>query len=109
MSTKASLPAQLSAATLDGPGDTDAGLRRSVNARAAAHATGARLPALPEPLVAYVDKVALHAWRITDDDTTALRVAGYSDDDIFELTIAAAAGAGLARLDRGLAALKGEI
>jgi hypothetical protein len=38
----------------------------------------------------------------------ALRRAGYSEDAIFETAISAAIGGGLARLERGLAALEGD-
>jgi hypothetical protein len=51
------------------------------------------------------EKVARHAYRITDEDVGALRSNGYSEDAIFEVTLAAAIGAGLARMERGLAAL----
>jgi hypothetical protein len=43
---------------------------------------------------------------VTDADTAALRAAGYSDDAIFELTVAVALGAGLLRRDVGLAAVR---
>jgi alkylhydroperoxidase family enzyme len=46
-----------------------------------------------------------HAYRIVDADTEALAQAGWSDEAIFELTLAASLGAGLRRLDAGLAAL----
>jgi alkylhydroperoxidase family enzyme len=52
--------------------------------------------------------VAHHAYRVTDADVAALRQAGHSDDSLFEITVAAAVGAALHRLDRGLAALRGE-
>ena len=45
---------------------------------------------------------------MTDADMDALRKAGYSEDAIFDITASAAVGAGLGRLERGLAALKGE-
>jgi hypothetical protein len=38
----------------------------------------------------------------------ALQRAGQSDDSLFEITVAAAVGAALHRLDRGMAALRGE-
>ena len=60
------------------------------------------------PLAGYVDKVRRHAYRITDADVAALQQAGQSDDRLFEMTIAAAVGAALHRLDRGMAALRGE-
>jgi alkylhydroperoxidase family enzyme len=52
--------------------------------------------------------VALHAYKTTDADIEKLLQAGYSEDAIFEITLSAALGAGRARLERGLAALKGE-
>src|SRR4051812_42690285 len=64
--------------------------------------------ALPAELAGFVEKVAKHAYRTTDEDFAALAKAGYSEDQLFELTLAAAAGAAWARLDRGLAALRGQ-
>jgi alkylhydroperoxidase family enzyme len=61
-------------------------------------------PAPPE-LAAYLDKVRRHAYRITDEDVEALTRAGYSDDVVFELTVAAAVAAGLERRDAGLRVL----
>ena len=95
---------------LNSPGHSSSQLRRSVEQKAAAHA--GRFPAnsdpLPQELAGYVDKIALHAYKVTDEDIMALREAGYSEDAIFEVTISAALGAGMARLDRGIAAMKGE-
>jgi len=62
----------------------------------------------PPALVAYVKKVALYAYKTNEDDIEALRRAGYSEDAIFEITVSAALGAGMTRLERGLAALKGD-
>jgi hypothetical protein len=62
---------------------------------------------IEEPIAAYVDKVALHAYRVTEEDIKELQRAGYSEDGIFEITLSAAVGAGMARLERGLEALKG--
>jgi alkylhydroperoxidase family enzyme len=61
---------------------------------------------VPEELTRYVDKVAKHAYKVTDADVEALHLAGYSEDAIFEITLSAALGAGLARLERGLEALR---
>lgn len=63
---------------------------------------------LPPGLASYVDKVAQHAYKVTDEDVVALQRAGNSDDTLFELTVSAALGAALLRLERGLAALRGE-
>jgi alkylhydroperoxidase family enzyme len=62
-------------------------------------------PAPPE-LVAYLEKVRLHAYKVTDSDVDELKAAGFSEDEIFEHTVSAAAGAGLERLDAGLATLR---
>jgi alkylhydroperoxidase family enzyme len=62
-------------------------------------------PAPPE-LVAYLEKVRLHAYKVTDSDVDELKAAGFSEDEIFEHTVSAAAAAGLERLDAGLATLR---
>jgi len=95
-------------AVVAGPGETPSEVRRAVLARAARLA-GARAGApAPAPFGAYVDKVAQHAYKVTDEDVAALQAAGNSDDAVFEVTAAAALGAALARLERGMAALRGE-
>ena len=82
---------------LNGPGTLDPAIRQ---AAAAGHA-------VPEALGGYVEKVRRHAYLVTDRDVEQLLEAGYSQDQIFELTIATAYGASRARLDRGLDALDG--
>jgi alkylhydroperoxidase family enzyme len=52
-----------------------------------------------------VDIVHRHAYRVTDDDIAALR-AHHSDDELFEIIVAAAVGAARHRLDAGLRALE---
>jgi alkylhydroperoxidase family enzyme len=112
MSLTASIPlkVQMTAQALrTGPGSCDPALRRAVEAYAAHHSGAADQPApeLPADLIAYVDKVTRHADQITDNDVRALQAAGYSEDAIFEITLCASLGAGLARLERGLLALEG--
>ena len=95
--------------------DFDAGVRRLRDALV--HQTGAlgrdgRMAALEgrsdDPrLAAFLAKVTERAHAVTDHDVVALQDAGYSEDQIFEATVCAAVGAGLARLDRGLRALEG--
>ena len=96
-------------AVLSSAGDIDPDTRRVVEGHAAF--LGGRpigtMGDLPAALDAYVDKVARHAYKVTDDDIAALRQAGYSLDAIFEVTLSAALGAGMSRLERGLALLKG--
>jgi alkylhydroperoxidase family enzyme len=61
---------------------------------------------LEDPLAeAYVEKVRLHAYKITDQEMDDLRAAGWSEEQIFELTVSAAYGAGKRRLDAGLRGL----
>ncbi len=43
--------------------------------------------------------------EVSDEDVQSLKDAGHSEDEIFELTVSAAAAAGLERLDAGLRAL----
>jgi hypothetical protein len=59
----------------------------------------------PPPLEAYVEKVRRHAYRVTDTEVEAV-VAATSEDAVFEATVATALGAGLARLEAGLAAIE---
>jgi hypothetical protein len=90
---------------LNRAGHSSAELRRAVFDRSAALDNRATQSAIPEALTPYVDKIGQHAYKIVDRDIEALRNAGYDDDQIFELTICAAAGAGFARLERGLKAV----
>lgn len=85
-------------AVLNTPGDTSSELRRAVMERGK----------VPAPLAPYVDKVAQHAYKVTDDDVAALQREGHADDALFEITVAAALGAALLRLERGMAAVRGE-
>ena len=64
-----------------------------------------RMDELPADLRAYVDKVVKHAYRITDEDIETLKRSGHSEDAIFEITAAAALGAAIMRLERGLIVL----
>jgi len=104
---------RLVASVLGPSGHTGAELRRAALARAARlagrrDALGSSSGDVPPWLGGYVDKVASDAYRISDEDVAALQGAGGADDAIFEITIAAAVGAALGRLERGLAALRGE-
>jgi alkylhydroperoxidase family enzyme len=110
----AALTKRLLDAVLATSGHTASELRHAVLARAA-RLGGRRDPGaglvrggVPAPLASYVDKVALHAYRVTDEDLAALKRAGNSDDVLFEATVSAALGAALGRLERGLSALRGE-
>lgn len=60
----------------------------------------------PADMHAYLEKVRLHAYRITDRDVDALKEAGHTEDEIFEHTVSAAVAAGLERLEAGLRTLR---
>ena len=96
-------------AVLTSPGDTEPSLRRALEALSAqlSECPTSQTDTVPPELISYVKKIALHAYKTTDEDIEALRNAGYSEDAIFEITVSAALGAGMARLERGLAVLKG--
>jgi hypothetical protein len=81
-------------AVFESPGSTEPAVR-------AAAGSGGELP---EPLGSYAAKVRDQSYRITDKDSAALTAAGLSDDAIFEITIAAAVGTALRRLDAGMRA-----
>jgi alkylhydroperoxidase family enzyme len=97
-------------AVLTSPGDTEPTVRQAVEALSAQPGgrSSTHRDAIPSELINYVTKIALYAYKTTDEDIETLRKAGYSEDAIFEITLSAALGAGMARLERGLGALKGE-
>ena len=73
---------------VDGPGVSDAALRR-----AAFHGEP-----LPAGLQTWAEKVRSRAAAIEDADVAALKAAGLSEDAIFELTVCTAAGEAARRL-----------
>lgn len=88
--------AALLRAVLESPAETD-----PVTRAAAYQSDG-----LPPPLRQYVAKVRGEPYRVTDDDVQTLLTAGYSEDTVFEITVATALGAAMRRLDAGLRALR---
>jgi alkylhydroperoxidase family enzyme len=86
-------------ASVFGPSESTApALRRA--------AADQRLAEVPVNLRDYVAKVAQHAYKVTDEDVEALKQAGYSEDQIYEITAAAAVGAALKRLERATQVLE---
>ena len=61
---------------------------------------------LAEPLGALVDKVARHAYKITDEDIAAALASGLSEDQIFEIVVCAAIGQATRQYDTAFAALE---
>jgi alkylhydroperoxidase family enzyme len=90
--------AALRRAVFESPGKTDRGTR----------ASAANGGPLQEPVASYAAKVTDQSYRISDADFGALKAAGLTEDQIFEITVASALGAALRRLDAGMRALGGE-
>lgn len=98
MSRYASFVDALRTATLDSPARLAPAVRAAIARQ--------DRDAIPAALRTYVEKVALHASTVTDADVAALKAAGFTEDEIFEATGAAAVGAALSRLERGMAVLR---
>lgn len=110
MSRHMDLAQRLKDSVLRGEGVTSPAVRQAAAARAAEVAglpPGEPPGEIPAGLQRYVETIGRHAYKITGEDVAALKRAGYSEDEIFEISISAAVGAGMSRLERGLAALKG--
>ena len=91
-------------------GDVVADLRHAVLNAPATTGPALRVAAaagdpLPEPWQSYATAVRDASYRITDADVDRLTAAGYSEDQIFEVTVAAAVGAALRSFDAGRNAL----
>ncbi len=80
---------------LSADGVTESALRRNVDARVREHwGLAAATPAeVPEELERYLEKLALYAYRISDEEFAAVRAAGYSDEAIYEITVTGALAA----------------
>jgi hypothetical protein len=57
-------------------------------------------PPAPTEMAAYLEKVRDCAYAVVDRDIEALKEAAFSEDEIFEQTVAVAIAEGLRRLDR---------
>ena len=61
---------------------------------------------LAGPLATLADKVARHAYRVTDEDINAVRATGLSEDQVFEIVVCAAIGQATRQYDVALAAIE---
>lgn len=91
----ARLHRELVARVLEGDGKAAPALRRAAFDNAG----------LGEPIRTLIEKVANHAYRVTDEDITAVRAAGLSEDQIFEIVVCAAIGQASRQYASALAAL----
>jgi uncharacterized peroxidase-related enzyme len=83
------------------------GLRRAVFDPPGATEPATRLAAasggsLDEPVASYAATVRDGSYRLTDADLQRLAAAGHGEDEVFEITVAAAVGVALRTLDGGL-------
>jgi alkylhydroperoxidase family enzyme len=60
----------------------------------------------PPAFSRYLETVRRHAYRVTDGDIAELKAAGFSEDEIFEHTVAAAVATGLERREAALRVLQ---
>jgi hypothetical protein len=77
--------------TLKGDGKSAADQRRA--------AYDLNKAALAEPVRALIEKVARHAYKVTDEDVASAKAAGVSEDELFELVVCAALGQASRQLD----------
>jgi hypothetical protein len=109
MGRHASLLAALRRAVFESHARTDPPTRKSAaSGPPPTRKSAASGGCLAEPARSYVAKVRDQSYRITDGDIEVLATAGLSEDEIFEITVAAALGAALRSLDAGLQALRQE-
>jgi len=82
-----------------GKGNSDLGLRKQIYETVKKIVnTNSYEPLSSNNLNKYIDKVARNAYKIIDEDIEALKSLGFTEDEIFELTIVAAFSAGETRV-----------
>jgi hypothetical protein len=84
---------------VDGPGDSDAALRQAIFRRGTSQLVFAQEDTdISDDLVHYLDTVARYVPDVTDQDIHDLLAAGWSEAEVFEITVAASIAAGYGRL-----------
>ena len=61
----------------------------------------------PRRITEFLGHVRHASYRVTDEEVAALKAAGMSEDEIYELTVAAAVGIALDRLESAMRAMRG--
>ena len=99
---------QLLKTVLSSPGIIDPALREAIECFSAGLSDNTQVITreIPPVLQTYLEKVTRHPYKVIQDDIERLQQAGYSEEAIFEITVSASLGAGIGRLERGLAALQ---
>jgi hypothetical protein len=95
MTDTTELQRALIARVLDGDGKAPTELRRAAFDNAG----------LNEPIRTLIEKVTYHARQVTDEDITAARAAGLSEDQVFEIVVCAAIGQASRQYQNAVAAL----
>ena len=65
----------------------------------------ADMPPPAKSMESYLAKVRDRAYAVTDADVDGLKAEGFSEDEIFEQTVAVAIAQGLRRLDAAMSAI----
>ena len=88
-------------------GDSPQALRKTVADYARITGGGSGdAPELPDNVAAYVEKMTHTPYKMVMRDIETLKQHGFTEDQIFELTLAAALGAGQGRFERTLALIE---
>ncbi len=88
---------------LNTPGALSHAVRAAIYDRAAGR--GGEFANVPALLAAFVDKAIRNAYKVVDEDVERLLQAGYAEDAVYEAIITVAAGAGMRRIEAGMAAM----
>lgn len=59
-----------------------------------------------KPTSTLIERVATHARKVSDEDITAAKESGLSEDQVFEIVVCAAVGQATRQYDAALAALR---
>lgn len=93
----------LKESVFNGSGETAPELRQILRKKIKAEVeSGSSEPCSQPALNEYSEKIARNSYKIVDQDIEKLKEAGFSEEEIYELTIATAWAAGVARFERGL-------
>ena len=84
-------------------GHSDQSLRQTAADYAAAAGGANRQPdELPDAVKSFIEKVTHHPYKVVDRDIETLKSAGFTEDEIFEITVAVAVGSGVGRIEKTL-------
>jgi hypothetical protein len=91
----------------EGPGETEKALRQAIFQSGEVSLGASEIDInIPQSLRHYIDTVSLDAAKVTDQDIEELKLAGWTEASIFEVTVTIAAAAGYGRLKIGWESLK---